>query len=286
MDIRNHLKNKYEKSTKTQKRIISYLIENIYGSSYLKIDEMAAKVNTQPSTITRFCKSIGFMGYTDLQKELRKTVLNKLKGEGQYEKARNYILTHKEHNNIFYHSLDNDLYNLNTMIKGIDKQKIKASISLLNSSRKIYIVSSRSTLSLGHFFYFRLKKIFFNVYFVTNFDGGMFDDIKDLRKDDLVVAISFPTFSSTTISFVKSAKKYGVKILSITNSQLSPLYKISDICLYCPYKGVTFFTSNVSAMALINALICEIFKIRKEETLKRLQIEETILIDNAIFNIE
>ena len=82
------LSDDYENFTPSQRKIIRYIVENINEASYLKIDELAKKVGTNPSTIVRFSKQIGFMGYSHFRKELEAIVKKRLQCIGQYEKAK------------------------------------------------------------------------------------------------------------------------------------------------------------------------------------------------------
>jgi len=52
--------------------------------------------------------------------------------------------------------------------------------------------------------------------------------------------ISFPRFTKLTINFAQYAKKGGIKLISITDKKTSPLYKMSDVCLFCPYESSVF----------------------------------------------
>ena len=43
------------------------------------------------------------------------------------------------------------------------------------------------------------------------------------------------------LAFAEKKQDLGIKLVSITDSRISPLYKISNVCLLCPYKGFSFF---------------------------------------------
>ena len=111
------------------------------------------------------------------------------------------------------------------------------------TSKKKYIIAARALHSLGHFLAFQIRKILDNVIFQTNIDGGMFDVIREIDRKDVVVALSFPRYNRSTIDFAKYAKEQKAKIISITDSKISPIYKLSDVSLFCPYESSAFFTS-------------------------------------------
>ena len=86
--LMSFLEDNFEKFTPTQKRLADYLLSNQYEASFLTADEMAAEIDTAPSTVVRFAKDIGYGGYPGLQKHLRKLLIKKINNIGQLEKAK------------------------------------------------------------------------------------------------------------------------------------------------------------------------------------------------------
>ena len=179
-------------------------------------------------------------------------------------------------------NLDINNENLNKLLEIKDDKKIEEFVNIILKAKKKYIIALRTSFSLGHFLYFKMRKIVPNVFLFNNYDQGIYDIIQDLNPEDVVIAISFPRFTNLTINIAKYAKNKGIKLVSITDSRISPLYKISNVCLLCPYKGFTFFNSNVAAMALINSIINRIFNFHYNSGTNHLKKEDSVLLD---FNI-
>lgn len=278
IDIINVLEKSFNKFTPTQKNLANYILSNKDEASFLTADEMAAKIKSTPSTVVRFAKEIGYGGYPELQKDLQKLVMNKISGVGQLEKAKRYKLPGRE-NEIINSSLLKDKKNLNELIENFNIEEVKKFAAVIISSRKKYIISNRSSFSLGHFLFFESKKIMSEVYLQNNFDGGIFDILSELNSEDVAIIISFPRFSKLTLNFTKYARKRGVRILSITNNRTSPLYNLSEVCLFCPFEGVSFLHSHIAPMALINVVINEIFYQIRDSAIEKLKLDEEILLD-------
>jgi len=282
-DIINILEKNFNKFTPTQKNLANYILSNKDEASFLTTDEMASKIKTTPSTIVRFAKEIGYSGYPELQKDLQVLVMNKISGVGQLEKAKRYKLPGRE-NEIINSSLLKDKENINELIENFNTEEVKKFVEIIISSRKKCIIANRTSFSLGHYLFFELKKIISEVHLQNNFDGGIFDILSELNFEDVAIIISFPRFSKLTIGFTKYAHKRGVKILSITNNRTSPLYNLSEVCLFCPFEGVTFLHSHIAPMALINVIINEIFYQTHDSAIEKLKQDEEILLDlNEIY---
>jgi len=269
-----YLEIKFETFTNTQKDLTNYLISNINDVAFFTADKIAEKVNSTPSSVIRFAKRIGYRGYPELQKDLQNLIIDKISVVEELETNKKFDSSKAE--TTIKLSLKKDFSNLNNLIKEINENSIKKFVNIIISSQKKYIIANRSALSLGHFFFFQLKKMVSGVFLLSNFDDGIFDMLRELNSEDVILAISFPRFTKLTINFAQYAKKRGVKLISITDKKTSPLHKISDICLFCPYESSAFFNSNVAAMALINAILSEMFNQRHNSTISNLKKEAVI----------
>jgi DNA-binding MurR/RpiR family transcriptional regulator len=269
-----YLEINFETFTHTQKHLTNYLLSNINDVAFLTADEIAEKVNTTPSSVVRFAKQIGYRGYPELQKDLQNLIIDKISVVEELETYKKFDSSKAE--TAIKLSLKKDLSNINNLIKEINENSIIEFVNIIISSRKKYIIANRSGLSLGHFFFFQLKKMIFDVFLLSNYDDGVFDVLRELAPEDVILAISFPRFTKLTINFAQYAKKGGVKLISITDKKTSPLYKISDVCLFCPYESSAFFNSNVASMALINAILSEMFNQKHNLTISNLKKEAAI----------
>jgi DNA-binding MurR/RpiR family transcriptional regulator len=146
---------------------------------------------------------------------------------------------------------------------------------IVNANKKI-IIGNRNSFSLVHFLSFKIKKILPKVQLVNNLSETSFDCFLELDLNDVLIVISFPRYAKLTLKFCEYAKNNRLKVLVITDNKTSPLYKLADACLFCPYEGVIFHNSNVAAFALLNIIIGELFKANYEKALNSLKKEEAI----------
>jgi len=283
-DIRVYIEENYKRFTPTQNKIANYIINNLYKIAFLNADEIASKVHTTSSSVVRFAKAIGFYGFPELQKKIQEIVLTKMDSMGQLERAKKY--KPKKNESIILASLSKDISSLNHLVELMNEENVKEFCKITTSSEKKYIVARRDSFSMGYFLYFELAKILDNCIFINDLDGSFFDNLRVLTKNDLVIAISFPRYDTKTIKFVECSKKKNVTILSITNNKTSPLYGISNLCLFCPSESTTFFSSRVAILALINAIICEIFSQNYSKAINNLEKEEKILLEMNIVSIK
>ncbi|MFZ7119809.1 MAG: MurR/RpiR family transcriptional regulator [Eubacteriaceae bacterium] len=282
IDVENYKKiikkldKNYSHLTPVQKKISNYIIYNINEASFLNADELSSKLNTTPSSVVRFCKRIGYTGYPELQKELRKFVLAKLNSYNPAIKAKK--VSTQNSGTITSSSLLIEIDNIKELMK--PKSKIEKKIDYFSNeiinSKRTYIVANRASFGIAHTLWYYCKKTIRDIYLLNDFDGAVFDYLKEIDKHCLLISISFPDYSRITIDFCEYAKKKGAKIISITDKQDSPLCKFSACCINTPVSTLGYHTSRVAAAALINAIINKLFVLKREITIKNLE-EDNII---------
>lgn len=283
-NLLHYLEDHFNQFTATQKRFVKYIFSNKDEAPFLSAYNIAEKIDADSSTLVRFAQSIGYKGYPEFQKDLGKLVINEMRFSGQLEKAKLY--KKPEENNIIQVSLNKSYDNLVKLIRSVDQQSIEQFSEAIYSARNKVIVGNRSSYSVGHFLYFELKKIIPDVLFLTDYDHGYYDIFEDLNGSDLIIAIGIPRYTSITIDFAQYAAQLKLKVISITDSRLSPLYQISSICLCADTQSATFHNSNVTLMALADAIIASVFDKNRNEAIKRLEREEKILKERKVIYFE
>lgn len=275
MDVLKLFRKKYDFLTPTQKRIASFILNNVDKIVFMNADEISRAINTTPSSIVRFSREIGYSGFTELKKKLQENLMLRINNSSQLVKAKKFAS--QKMNSLIQNSLRKDIGNINKLVELLNEVSVDKFLGYIINADKIIIIGNRNSFSLAHFLFFKMKKMFSKIHFVNDIDGTIYDNLIGIGPKDVIVAISFPRYVNSTVNFCKFAKKQGVKIVSITDSEISPLYKISDFCLFCPYEGFTFHNSNVAAMALLNIITGELFRKMYKTTVQKLEKEEKVM---------
>ncbi|MDD9323444.1 MurR/RpiR family transcriptional regulator, partial [Pediococcus acidilactici] len=71
------------KLTETEENIVEYILVHQAEVVNMKIVTLAERFFTVPNTITRFCRKLGYGGFTELKVELRHELLEKQTGNQQ-----------------------------------------------------------------------------------------------------------------------------------------------------------------------------------------------------------
>lgn len=96
----------------------------------------------------------------------------------------------------------------------------------------------------------------------------MFEKIVSVNSSDVVIAFSFPRYSSTTTKGAKYCRSAGATVIGITDSKLSPLGSSCDHVLIAKSDMVSLVDSLVAPLSIVNALIVAIAAQKEKELSK------------------
>lgn len=279
-DLLNRIKDNYIKLSKGQKRIADYILENYNKVAFMTASSLGEIVGVSESTVVRFANALGYDGYPKLQKGLQESIKTKLTTVQRFELSKD----NEVGENYIKKIMNYDMDNIRKTIDVLEEEKVQEICDVIHSARKVFILGMRSSSVLSNYLGYYLNFIRDDVHIISVGVHDVFDYLVNLNEDDVLITISFPRYSKRTFEIVKFARDRGVKLIGITDSELSPLSPLVDHCLYAKYNMNTFIDSLVAPMSLINALVIAISINYKEDVEKKFEYLEKIWNEFNIYN--
>jgi DNA-binding MurR/RpiR family transcriptional regulator len=251
-----------KKLSKGHKKLVQYISTNYDKAAFMTASKLGENVGVSESTVVRFATEIGFKGYPELQKELQQMIKSKLTAVQRMEVSSNLI----GEDNAIKKVLNGDIELIRDTLEIVSDSEFKKAVDMINSARKIYILGVRSSAALASFLHFYLNLVFENVVLIDTSSGSeMFEQMFRINEEDVCVAISFPRYSKQTINALRFISDRGTNIISITDSNVSPIAEFSNALLVAKSDIVSVVDSLVAPLSLINALIVALTFSRREE---------------------
>lgn len=268
--------------SKGHKRIAQYITEHCEKAAYMTASRLGESAGVSESTVVRFAIELGFDGYPGLHLAMQETLRKRLTGVQRLEVANNRF---GGEGRVLDAVLTADAGRITSTLETIDRDAFDHAVEAILSANKIYIMGMRSSFSLAEFFDYNLSLIFANVSLVRNAGGSeIFEHLMHIGEGDAVIAISFPRYSNRIINAVNFAKSAGAKVISITDSETSPIAK--DVCaaLYAKSDMASFADSLVAPLSIINALLAAIGMKKKDEVAATLSHLEAVWDEYNVYD--
>ena len=261
-DIISILQEKAPTFSKGQKRIARYITEAYDKAAFMTANRLGKTVGVSESTVVRFAVDLGFDGYPSLQKAMQEMVLNRLTSVQRIEVA-NDRLGNQDVVSMVLHS---DMEKLRQTVETLDREEFSEAVNAILKAKRVYILGVRSVAPLANFLGYYLNYMFNNVHVVSGVSvGEMFEKIVSVNAEDVVIAFSFPRYSSSTIKGAQYCRSAGATVIGFTDSKLSPLGQCSDHVLIAKSDMVSLVDSLVAPLSVVNALIVAIAAKKEKE---------------------
>ncbi|WP_353095848.1 MurR/RpiR family transcriptional regulator [Tissierella praeacuta] len=261
VDIIKNIQNNFNNLSKGQKLIAEFIINSYDKAAFMTAAALGETVNVSESTVVRFANTLGYKGYRELQKDLHELIKNKLTTVQRLTMANEY--SNKE--NALKKAMEKDMENIDKTINEIGHGTFQDAIDLILNAKNIYILGLRSSSFLAGYLGFYLSFIIKGVNVITSGPNDVFEQLLKADTKDLIIGISYPRYSKRTLEALDFCMEKGCKIISITDSLISPAAKYADISLIASSDMLSFVDSLVAPMSLINALIVAIGMEKKND---------------------
>ncbi len=265
------IESEYKSFSKSHKRIADYILEHCDKAAYMTAARLGETVGVSESTVVRFAAEIGYDGYPELQRAMQELIRDKLTSVQRIDVANDRLNSQ----DILSSVLGRDIKLIKRTMEETNADAFNSAVKSIVSARKIYIFAVKSSYALARFLGYYLELIFGNVRVIeTTSKTEMFEQLFRIDKQDVMIGISFPRYSSSTVAAMSFASEHGARVIAITDSMSSPVTKIADCVLLAESDMVSVVDSLTAPLSLINALIAATVAEKKDDvtqTFKQLE---------------
>ncbi len=273
IDISERILKEFHTFSKGQKRIANAILNSYDKTAYMTAARLGRSVGVSESTVVRFAGALGYDGYSAMQKAVQELVRTKSTPNQRIEITKQRI----GRRDVIENVMDSDIRKIRYSLENLDRDVFNKAVSSILSAKTIYVTGARSAEPIAKILQYNLSLIFDNVRFVTsNSIAEIFEQMLSISEDDVLIAFSFPRYSSKMINAVKFAKANGATVIGFTDSAASPIAEHSTYLLPAQSDMASFMDSLVAPICIINAIIVEITRRREREITKRFERLEKI----------
>lgn len=247
--------------SKAQKIIAEYIINHYDKAAFMTAAAIGNQLNVSESTVVRFANVLGYTGYKELQRDLQELIRNKLTTVQRISLSDELSKSSEFIDKV----MGKDMENMKKTMLEINEPNFNLAVNSIIEAENIFILGLRSSTFLAGYLNFYLNFIFDNVKLIQPSANDIFEQLAKIKPSDVLICITYPRYSKRTLDALDYVNTKGSKIITFTDSSLSPAYSRSDISLIAKSEMLSFVDSLVAPMSLINAFILAIAAKRRED---------------------
>ena len=249
-EIKKKIQNKFNSLPKNQRRVAEYLIDNLDDIPFLNIQELSKATNVSVASIVRVAQGIGFSGFN----ELRAAISNSLKSQLNNKEIFPLFEKHDAQKDLLTEVANLDIKNINDTLHLIDRENVNKIVNAVLSANKVFTAGLGISYLLAEILAYQLMQVGVDASVLKHTSILFHEQILFLNKNDLLISFSFPPYSKETIDAAKFAKDRGIKVVSFTNKDASPVTFHSEFYLTIKSDNMLFTNSFAAISVMINAI--------------------------------
>jgi RpiR family carbohydrate utilization transcriptional regulator len=250
--------------TKKRQELIRPVQEHPRDYVLLPIRGVAQKLGTDPATILRIVRGLGFKSYRDFKAYLHDL---SIASATSLEVMRSH--TDADSRSHGLQALEQDIRNLHALRNTLDMKRVAALAKRIHEARRILVLGGDLAISLVYFLEYRLTGLGFAVSSAVT-PGHSANAARHCGKRDLVIAISFRRGLRQTVEGMQQARANGAYCVGIADTFISPIARFANECFLVPVEA-HLSNSYVAPMSLMNVLLTVCAHYRRARTLQILK---------------
>lgn len=247
------------KLTKTQKMIAKYILDNSADACFMTSTEIAETLGVSESSVIRFSRSLGYSGFMEFQKNLRRDYQDKILSisstitvPSQRIAKQTSLNSNTEYINRHFKIA---AQNLETIFINNSPELFEEAAQIIISSKRKYIAATRGNTSLSDYFLLYLKQMIPHVVMTNTTAISPIDHMCSITKDDCLIIFSFPRYSTVDEITAQMAHDIGAPIIVLTDKPSALLAPYATVLFTVPVDSNAFFNSLVGPQFLTEALL-------------------------------
>ena len=170
-------------------------------------------------------------------------------------------------NSLLRECLNQEVKNFRALYNGLDLNRLEKVARRLWKARRILIIGGDAAACLVAYLHYHFTALALPVFNATA-PGLVVHSVRNLGKEDVVIAISFRRGLRMTIEGIQQARKLGAYCVGITDTYISPVARFSDEFFLTPVDTTSFEVSYSAPMCLFNVLLSAMAEVQRTKTLQ------------------
>lgn len=256
---------------RAEQRVANVVLEDPSAVARRSITEVALAANTSETTVTRFCKAIGFGGYPQLRIALAADT-----ARSQARTSRDLggdITADDDLGSIVGKISYSDARAVEETADQLDLTALKRVIDLLAEAGRVDVYGVGASAFVAADLQQKLHRIG-RISFAWSDTHIMLTSAAVLRPGDVAVGISHTGATTDTVEALRAAKEHGATTVALTNFPRSPITEVADHVLTTAARETTFRSgataSRIAQLTVVDCLFTGVAQRNMEQSMSAL----------------
>jgi len=258
--------------TPAERRIAEAVLAEPTLLAFGTVSDLANHVGTSRPTIVRFANTLGFEGYTQLQRHVRVDLSHRLARPSER-------IRHEKQSALPAKMAINSA--ITSVFNALEGNRLAELAAPIVNAKNVWLLSGETSQAGAHAFYSGLSMVRPGVRFLEEHSFGT--DLSDAGPRDAAVVFDFFRYRRQVTNAARVFADSGVTVVAITDSPLSPLVELADTWCEIEVPAVGPFDSSVPSVAIAELLVARVAKDLQQDATARIDRIEALWEETEVF---
>jgi DNA-binding MurR/RpiR family transcriptional regulator len=208
----------------------------------------------------RFAKTFGYEGASQMQELFRDEMLAQPPSPSYAERIRQFTRRAGKGGALAPHDVmqefaDNNILALEHLKSSVRESDLERAIEMIRMASAVYLIGLRRSFPVASYLAYALRHVDKRAYLLDGVAGMLAEQSSMLTAKDLLIAISFHPYAAETVEIARHCREQKARIIAITDSRLSPIASVADLCFEIKDAEVRQFRSLTASLCLAQTLV-------------------------------
>ncbi len=254
-----------ERLTPTERRIAEAVLEEPTLLAFGTVSDLADRVGTSRPSIVRFATKLGFEGYADLQRQVRRGLSRELSRPTER-------IRRPESSPAGARAALEDA--LASVFEALGGDRVDPLARPLVEARNVWILTGETSRAGAHALRSGLSMVRPRVHLVEEHSSGR--DLSGATDEDAAAVFDFARYRRHAVTAARALAELGVRIVAVTDGPLSPLAALTDTWCEVRVPAMGPFDSSVPAVAAAELLVAHVATRLQDQARERIDRTEAL----------
>jgi DNA-binding MurR/RpiR family transcriptional regulator len=262
--LRLMIHERFERLSPHLQRIARFALDDPNAFALGTVAGIAETTEVQPSSIIRFAQSFGYRGFSDMQQIFKVRLIEGAPSFREQILAERAAasLDQADPLQLLHEFADANVQALERLKHEVRPDDLERAIAMIHAARDIYVIGLRRAFPVAAYIFYGLVREELRAHLLDAVGGMVPQQVATMSASDLLIAVSFAEYAPLTVDVVQDVHIRGVPTLTITDTEVSPLFKHAALSFVIRDPEIHPFRSLGPAVCLVQALIVGLGRFR------------------------
>jgi DNA-binding MurR/RpiR family transcriptional regulator len=247
-----------------ERRIAEVILADPSAAAFATVAALGRRAGTSGATVVRLAERLGYVGWTDLQAQVRRTLDQQLRPAT--ERIREVVT-----GDVLSATAAREADNVHRTLDAVDRDDFDEAVALLaDRKRMVRVLAGAAEAGIGSLAADALDLLRPGVRLVAGSPVAVARELAHVQEGDVLLAVDLRRYERWVLAAAAQAVEGGADLIAITDSRISPLATLATVAFVATAEGAGPFDSHVGTLALVNALASGVARTLRKQAAPRL----------------